>query len=116
MGQVGALELVEDEEIVPGIRSVTLGCHTNGSQGVLVQTHMGPVLLTAGYNRANTPGTSDDVLTLVFEFGMGTLSGASWETMLADYDILHGRLWPLIPVSALIAPWFWGAVGAAGRP
>jgi hypothetical protein len=56
------------------------------------------------------------VLTLVFEFGMGTLSGASWETMLADYDILHGRLWPLIPVSALIAPWFWGAVGAAGRP
>jgi hypothetical protein len=56
------------------------------------------------------------VLTLTFEFGMGLVSGASWETMLADYDILHGRLWPLIPVSALVAPWFWGAVGAAGRP
>lgn len=56
------------------------------------------------------------VLTLAFEFGVGLVSGASWETMLADYDILHGRLWPLIPMSALVAPWFWGAVGAAGRP
>jgi glyoxylase-like metal-dependent hydrolase (beta-lactamase superfamily II) len=41
----GVLQVVEDEEIVPGIRAVHLGCHTNGSQGVLVQTHMGPVML-----------------------------------------------------------------------
>jgi hypothetical protein len=52
-------------------------------------------------------------LTLAFEFGMGLAAGARWETMLADYDILRGRLWSLIPVSALIAPWFWGA--ARGR-
>ena len=51
-------------------------------------------------------------LTLAFEFGLGLVSGASWEAMLADYDILQGRLWPLIPLSALVAPWFWGAVGA----
>lgn len=55
-------------------------------------------------------------LTLAFEFGMGLVAGASWETMLADYDILHGRLWPLIPASALVAPWFWGAVGVRRRP
>jgi glyoxylase-like metal-dependent hydrolase (beta-lactamase superfamily II) len=42
----GALELVEDQEVLPGIRTVHLGCHTEGSQGVLVQTHLGPVLLT----------------------------------------------------------------------
>jgi len=41
-----ALKLVgDDEEIVPGIRVVQLGCHTPGSQAVLVQTWMGPVLL-----------------------------------------------------------------------
>lgn len=42
----GALQLVrDDEEIVPGIRSVLLGCHTSGSQGVVVQTHLGPAVL-----------------------------------------------------------------------
>lgn len=41
-----ALRLVDDdEEILPGIRAVQLGCHTPGSQGVLVRTWMGPVLL-----------------------------------------------------------------------
>jgi len=42
----GALQLVTDEEIVPGVRLVPLGCHTPGSQGVLVRSHLGPVLLT----------------------------------------------------------------------
>jgi hypothetical protein len=51
------------------------------------------------------------VLTLAFEFGMGLVSGASWEEMLADYDVRAGRLWPLIPLSALVAPWIWGATG-----
>lgn len=37
---------VEDQEIMPGIRTIPLGCHTSGSQGVLVQTHLGPVMLT----------------------------------------------------------------------
>ena len=40
-----ALQIVDEEEIMPGIWTVHLGCHTNGSQGVLVRTHMGPVLL-----------------------------------------------------------------------
>ncbi|UCD28697.1 MAG: MBL fold metallo-hydrolase [Planctomycetota bacterium] len=41
-----ALQLVENEEVVPGVRTVLLGCHTTGSQGVLVQTCIGSVMLT----------------------------------------------------------------------
>jgi len=41
-----ALQLVEEEEIVPGVRVFPLGCHTIGSQGVLVRTRMGPAVLT----------------------------------------------------------------------
>jgi glyoxylase-like metal-dependent hydrolase (beta-lactamase superfamily II) len=42
-----ALTLIGDnEEIVPGIRGIRLGCHTPGSQGILVRTWMGPALLT----------------------------------------------------------------------
>lgn len=41
-----ALRHVEDEEIVPGVRVIPLGCHTAGSQAILVRTHIGPVVLT----------------------------------------------------------------------
>jgi len=41
-----ALQLVDDEKIVPGVRVFPLGCHTPGSQGVLVRTRMGPVVIT----------------------------------------------------------------------
>ncbi|HOW69720.1 MAG TPA: N-acyl homoserine lactonase family protein [Phycisphaerae bacterium] len=40
------LQLVGDEEVLPGIRTLPLGCHTPGSQGVLVQTRLGPAMLT----------------------------------------------------------------------
>jgi glyoxylase-like metal-dependent hydrolase (beta-lactamase superfamily II) len=40
-----ALQPVEEEEIVPGVRVVPLGCHSPGSQGVLVRTRLGPVFL-----------------------------------------------------------------------
>ncbi len=50
-----ALQLVEEEEVVPGVRIVPLGCHTDGSQGVLVRTWMGPALLAGDvlYKYAN---------------------------------------------------------------
>jgi len=41
-----ALQLVDDQEIVPGVRVLPLGCHTAGSQGVLVRTCMGPAIIT----------------------------------------------------------------------
>jgi hypothetical protein len=59
------------------------------------------------------------VLTLLFEFGMGLVSGASWETILADYDVSRGRLWPLVLLVILVGPCLWGALlkgrrGASG--
>jgi glyoxylase-like metal-dependent hydrolase (beta-lactamase superfamily II) len=41
-----ALQLVDDEEVAPGVRVVPLGCHTRGSQGVLVRTRMGLAVIT----------------------------------------------------------------------
>jgi glyoxylase-like metal-dependent hydrolase (beta-lactamase superfamily II) len=51
----GALQLVEDATIAPGVRVFPLGCHTPGSQGVLVETHAGPAVLTGDvvYKYAN---------------------------------------------------------------
>ncbi len=60
------LQVVEDDEVVPGVRAVPLGCHTTGSQGVLVRTWMGPVMLTGDavylYDNVerNRPGRSPD--------------------------------------------------------
>lgn len=45
-------------------------------------------------------------LTVAFEFLFGRYaSGASWESLLADYDLRRGRLWPLVLVTVLFAPW-----------
>ncbi|GAA4334652.1 hypothetical protein [Flaviaesturariibacter amylovorans] len=45
------------------------------------------------------------VLTLAFEFGFGRYRGHSWNDLLADYNLLRGRLWVLIPVWVAIAPY-----------
>ena len=47
------------------------------------------------------------VLTLAFESGLGRLSGASWAELCADYDLPRGRLWPLVLLATLFAPWLW---------
>lgn len=45
------------------------------------------------------------VLTLAFELLAGHyLFGASWERLLADYDVLRGRVWPLVPLTLFLAP------------
>ncbi|MFZ5426871.1 MAG: hypothetical protein ACOZEN_07840 [Thermodesulfobacteriota bacterium] len=43
-------------------------------------------------------------LTLAFEFGMGWSRGLALEAMLADYDLLKGRLWTLVPLTLLFGP------------
>lgn len=43
-------------------------------------------------------------LTLAFEFGFGLARGLSWDVMLADYNLLGGRLWPLVPLTLLLTP------------
>lgn len=51
--------------------------------------------------------------TVAFEFLFGRfVSGQSWQALLADYDLLRGRLWSLILVSVCLGPWLCGAVRA----
>jgi len=44
------------------------------------------------------------IMTLIFEFGMGIISGRSLRYMLADYNIFKGRLWPLFLLVVLFSP------------
>lgn len=48
-------------------------------------------------------------MTVVFEFGFGHyIAGHSWERLLADYNILKGRLWSFVLLSALMGPYLIG--------
>jgi len=50
-------------------------------------------------------GTLWLVLTLAFEFIVGHyVFGNSWQNLLADYDLLHGRIWLLVPIITFIGP------------
>jgi len=40
-----SLRLVEDEEVLPGIRTFHLGCHSECSQGIAIETQKGTVVL-----------------------------------------------------------------------
>ena len=43
--------------------------------------------------------------TLLFEFLFGHyVDGAPWSRLLADYNILRGRLWILVPLTLLFVP------------
>jgi hypothetical protein len=45
-------------------------------------------------------------MTVAFEFLAGHyLFGNSWERLLANYDILAGRIWVLVLVTTFFAPW-----------
>ena len=45
-------------------------------------------------------------LTLAFEFLFGHyVAGHAWDRLLADYDLLAGRIWVLIPLALGLAPW-----------
>lgn len=49
-----------------------------------------------------------------FELVFGRfVSGAGWESLLADYDALRGRLWAFVLASVLLAPWLWGRLLAS---
>ena len=43
-------------------------------------------------------------LTLVFEFGFGRVRGKPWTELLADYNVLKGRIWVLVLVTTAMAP------------
>lgn len=43
-------------------------------------------------------------LTLAFEFGLGALQGLPLSAMLSEYDVVHGKVWPLVPLATFAAP------------
>ena len=48
-------------------------------------------------------------LTLAFEFGFGHFAAhKTWAELLADYNILEGRIWPLVLLTTTAAPWLAG--------
>ena len=50
-------------------------------------------------------GTTWLVMTIAFEFLAGHyLFGNSWERLLADYNVLQGRVWVIVLVVTFIAP------------
>ena len=58
----------------------------------------------ASVTQAMVVGLMWMIMTLIFEFGFGRYRGLSWESMLADYNILQGKLWLLVPLWVLLAP------------
>jgi hypothetical protein len=47
-------------------------------------------------------------LTLGFEFGAGRYAGKPWSVILADYDVMRGRIWVLVPIITFLAPYWVG--------
>lgn len=59
--------------------------------------------------RAALIGGSWVALTLLFEFGFGHyLAHKPWSELLADYDVLHGRIWILVLIATAVSPWLTG--------
>src|SRR4051794_29781318 len=70
---------------------------------------------TIGWIRPVSPGEAVLIgvlwllLTLAFEFLVGHyVFGTAWATLLEDYDLSRGRIWPLVLVYVLVSP-FWTA-------
>ena len=57
-------------------------------------------------------GASWVILTLSFEFGFGILRGQTIKHLMKDYNIFEGRIWVLIPVWVLVAPYIFYKVYA----
>ncbi len=56
------------------------------------------------------------VLTIGFEFIFGHyVVGNSWERLLADYNLLAGRVWVLVLIWITIAPYIFYRLAARGK-
>jgi hypothetical protein len=56
-------------------------------------------------------GTSWLVLSILTKFGYSRyFGGSSWEQLIAEIDFSKGRLWALVLLAELIAPFIFGAV------
>lgn len=64
-----------------------------------------------------TVGVGWTVATIGFEFMFGHfVAGHSWSRLLADYNILAGRLWALVLLTVLLGPVIAGSLRRAPVP
>ncbi len=47
------------------------------------------------------------VLTVVFELGLGLVTGKGWSELAGQYAIWRGELWPIVLVAVAAAPFLW---------
>ena len=51
------------------------------------------------------------LMTVAFEFIIGHyVDGETWSELAANYNLLQGRLWPIVLASIVCAPFWWGRV------
>jgi hypothetical protein len=51
------------------------------------------------------------IITILFEFSFGHyVMGHPWSYLLADYNILKGRIWGVYLLILFSAPYFWGLI------
>jgi hypothetical protein len=56
-------------------------------------------------------------LTVGFEFLFGHyVDGKSWGELVANYAIWQGRLWPVVLLTAVVAPFLWTRWAGQARP
>ena len=50
------------------------------------------------------------ILTVLFEFSLGKLTGKTWAYLLKDYDLMAGHIWPVFLVSLLLLPYLFFSI------
>jgi len=49
------------------------------------------------------------IITIIFEFSFGHyVAGHSWDKLIADYNVFKGRIWSLVLLTTLTAPYITG--------
>lgn len=87
--------------------------HTAHQIGTLVVCLLIAAVIVPGIRRLQpTPaqalaiGAAWVVMTITFEFGVfHVIVGHPMATLLADYNLAAGRLWPLVLLTELLTPW-----------
>lgn len=101
-----------------GLRDFTYGRHVSELLAHQISCVIGIALFAvviSQYVRRWSPASAREawfigafwmVLTVAFEFlFFHYVAGHSWEALLANYDLASGRLWPLILLWVLVAPY-----------
>lgn len=68
-----------------------------------------------GFRRALAVGGFWLVFTFVFECALGRLTGASWNDIFQNYNVLQGRLWPCVLLWVGLLPALTLRLGRAKR-